>query len=775
MRRESRPTDLSLYEAIPNLDRAAPPLGAGLGFAGPAPFGSGSDSGQQNESLWKMIDDRLRGRWKRAILLGLTLGAILGVLGYLTASPMYQSVGVVRIAASTPVLVQPTIETTDRRAQYDKFVATQVQLMEQSTCLKAALEDEELSKLAWANQPSALKALAHGLEVKPDRESELVYASFESEDGVVARTALNAVLRTYQTMYGQYGGDNINDRLQKLQDMVNTQKRILTGIRSDRQKILSRYATTDLHALQTENMKQRMELEARINGAKRILEQLASNKSEGGSPTNHVAPTLQMLEIRDPYLAQLADEKIKAQDKFDRNTRNRVPGSVLYVQLENDLKIASDMYDREYQKALNDWMAAGPDAVSLNANQEILSEGQITVLQKDMDQLNDRQRKLVEDLAQEDDLNMQEESAQALYKTINDRYVSLSTEKISLESGIKIEGWGSRADEPSSDARRRRAIIGLALGLMASFGTFFLLGTVDRRAFGASQLAHVPGSRIPPCLGVLPDLGASLSDPESSDVASHCVHQIRNQIEAVRDPRAGYVLAITSPFQGDGKTSIVMALGWSYAAAGYKTLLIDCDMVGRSLTRQMGLIGREGLKDALAARELNGSISRLPVDHLSAIPVGVDARFGPENVRRADLENLLDQVRDKYDVILIDTGPMLGALESTPVTAAADGVVLSVRRGRSRSRLEDCVSRLEMVGTRCVGVILNCAARSDCNRYVSEASLAAAEEDRAGRPGVQTVVVQPSPGERNALVRAMQSSARARSTPNVKDADGNVD
>jgi Mrp family chromosome partitioning ATPase len=144
----------------------------------------------------------------------------------------------------------------------------------------------------------------------------------------------------------------------------------------------------------------------------------------------------------------------------------------------------------------------------------------------------------------------------------------------------------------------------------------------------------------------------------------------------------------------------------------------------------------------------------------------VDARFGPENVRRIDLERLVAQVRDQYDIILVDTGPLLGSLESTPVMAVADGVVLSVRRGRSRSKLEDCINRLKMVGTECIGVILNCAARSDCNRYVSEASLAAAEEERRGRaqtgsPGSE----HRQPGERNILVKAVQNTTRARQLP----------
>jgi Mrp family chromosome partitioning ATPase len=164
------------------------------------------------------------------------------------------------------------------------------------------------------------------------------------------------------------------------------------------------------------------------------------------------------------------------------------------------------------------------------------------------------------------------------------------------------------------------------------------------------------------------------------------VHQIRNQIEVMRDPTRGYVLAISSPFQGDGKTSIVMALGWSYAAAGYRTLLVDCDLVGRSLTRQLGAVDQVGLKEALIRREVGGSIAPLPVQHLSVLPVGLDSRFGPEMLRRSDLHELFEQVRDEFDMVIVDTGPLLGSLESTPVTTAADAHAAGGMRAASGER-----------------------------------------------------------------------------------------
>ena len=253
-----------------------------------------------------------------------------------------------------------------------------------------------------------------------------------------------------------------------------------------------------------------------------------------------------------------------------------------------------------------------------------------------------------------------------------ERIKLLELESGSIASRIEIVQDATKPHSPYNDSRRKRAAVGLVFGFCLSFGAFFLLGTIDRRTYGTGQLrSTAAGKTATRCLGVLPDLGRSLGNAEASDVASHCVHQIRNQIEVMRDTTRGYVLAVSSPFQGDGKTSIVMALGWSYAAAGYSTLLVDCDLVGRSLTRQLGMTGREGLKEALIDRRVDRAIAELPVEHLGVLPVGLDTHFGPEMLRRSDLHELFEQLRDRFEVIIVDTGPLLGSLESTPVTRRA--------------------------------------------------------------------------------------------------------
>jgi Mrp family chromosome partitioning ATPase len=393
-------------------------------------------------------------------------------------------------------------------------------------------------------------------------------------------------------------------------------------------------------------------------------------------------------------------------------------------------------------------------------------EQHIDGLKKKLTEARGESQNLALDVQYFNEFDFKQKRLQEQVDEVNDRIRALDIEnRGGANNRVVIQQEGQMPGEPTNDSRHKRALAGAMAGFGMSFGVFFLWGAIDRRAYGARQLSRTGAITSTNMLGVLPDLSSSFVNAESTDVAAHCVHQIRNQIEALRDPRAAYVLAVSSPHQGDGKTSIVMALGWSYAAAGYKTIVVDCDLVGRSLTRQLGLIGREGLREVLLAHSVNGEVTTLGVPHLSALPVGIDSRFGPEAVRRPDLDYLFGELRKDFEIIIVDTGPMLGSLESTPVVATADGVVLSVRRGRSRSRLDECVAKVDALGGTCIGVVLNYAVRSDCNRYVSEASLAASEERRQypiNAAATQTSVVRVSDEDRNALISAMESAARAR-------------
>jgi Mrp family chromosome partitioning ATPase/uncharacterized protein involved in exopolysaccharide biosynthesis len=723
--------------------------------------GFGGDSAR-GESLWSLIDDRLRGRWRWAVLLGVVLATLLGIAGYRSTEPRYESVGMVQmISKINPVLESiPELQLPQART----FIATHVQLMQGRRVLEAALDNEELRKLNWPRGESGIARLEDGLFVDSDRETELIYVKFESDNAQVAQAAVNAIIQSYYEIWGTEGMGQVQQTMNSLKE---EEARLLRDLRSNGleiQQILSKHATTDIRALHEMKISKLDELDDTVARAERLLARKEAAASPDQQPAPELEPTALELEAFDPKLGQYR-ETLDHETSNLEYLRTRYPETSRQVQRAiQNIEVAQRLYGEQLEKARSEWQARGTNVPSVGVDDTLAAlppqvlRDEIQSMTTQAAALREEARQLGLEAERLKGLEFDKDRLTADVERVRDRMRGIELERPEQQNRIVVAQEGGRPGAPTRDSRMKRALAGAALGLLSSFGLFFLIGSIDRRAFGTKQLRIETGFDAR-CLGVLPDLSASVANPESADVAAHCVHQIRNQIEAFRDQASGYILAVTSPFQGDGKTSIVMALGWSYAAAGYKTIVVDCDLVGRSLTRQLGMMGCDGLKEVLQSHQVNGQVSALSVRHLSALPCGTDARFGPEAVRRVDLERVFDQLRNDFEMIIVDTGPMLGSLESTPVAAAADGVILSVRRGRSRSRLNECVARLENQGANCLGVVLNYAVRSDCNRYVSEASLAASEEDRQRHGGAKvTSVVRVARDEQNVLMRAMESS-----------------
>lgn len=736
-------------------------------------YGGGEEyafSEPPRESLVDIIMDRFGGRWKWMALIGIPACLLFALIGWVSGNQTYMSTGAIRIEPKAEVILTQTPE--GNIPYYEKYVRTQMMLIQGRRNLDNALNgDPELSETTWAQTEEALYRLEQNLEVEADTSSQMIWVRFEWPDPALAQKVVDAVMDSYYNIYGRSGGDQVNQKLERLKDYETQLRRELRSIHLDSQQIVNRYASADLSELHNAKLETIEGYETLIKNGQRELRRIESGEQAGEqSVTMQIGPQmLQRLKEFDPKLAELHTRRATAENDFETIAGKYRPGTPVYDRAKQNADIADRLFHQQLDRALAAYQQSGMEGAIPWVNFRGMSppriREEIAVLEADVEKLKNEAQQISADIKTLNDKKMLTERAQSELDRTLERITALDLESSNISGLISIAQEATRPLGVYADSRKKHAVFGFGLGLFGTVGVFFVLGTVDRRAYATNQLKAAAGSVAPPCLGVLPVLNQDESNDETREVASHCVHQIRNQIEALRDPSDGYVLTVSSPFQGDGKTSIVLALGWSYAAAGYRTVLVDCDFVGRSLTRQLGMVGDHGLKESMLSGELNGAIKTLSVGGLDALPCGADPKIGPESVRRRELQRIFDELKTQYELIIVDTGPLLGSLESTPVSAASDGVLLTVRRGRSRTRLEECVNKLDAVGAHCVGMVLNYAGRTDTYRYVSEASLVEAEAAASARRNGDSTLSRAAAGERNALVLAMESTSRSGSQP----------
>jgi capsular exopolysaccharide synthesis family protein len=167
-------------------------------------------------------------------------------------------------------------------------------------------------------------------------------------------------------------------------------------------------------------------------------------------------------------------------------------------------------------------------------------------------------------------------------------------------------------------------------------------------------------------------------------------------------------LAVTSPLSGEGKTTTSVCLGETSSLQGARTIVVDCDLRRRSLQKFMhqgpavGLVevvhGDAQLEDAIVVDDLTG-VHYLPLSHgkLTASDI-----FGS-----AAMDSLLDQLRNRYDFIILDTAPLLALADTRILAAKSDSVVLLCGwRTTPEDALKSAIRLLKASGAPLAGVSL---------------------------------------------------------------------
>jgi Mrp family chromosome partitioning ATPase len=253
----------------------------------------------------------------------------------------------------------------------------------------------------------------------------------------------------------------------------------------------------------------------------------------------------------------------------------------------------------------------------------------------------------------------------------------------------------------AQDRRARMAGGGAIAGACFPIAMILMLGWCDRRYRRCKELAEDLGEQTP-FVAVLPEVEG---EPARASDAVRAVHQLRVLLES-----GSGVFLVSGGEGGEGKSSVALALGLSYAAAGLRTLIVDADFTSRTLTRNLKLDGAPVDWSRMLEGGAVANQARRVWSRLFLLPAGERARGDLSAVSSAGLDGLVDEMRRIADVVLIDTGA--GATESA-LARRADGVLLVVGRGQKHERLRDAMRRYDLLGVPLAGVVFNRAEQSD--------------------------------------------------------------
>jgi capsular exopolysaccharide synthesis family protein len=690
----------------------------------------------------KKVHRLLRGRYPLVIILGILCGLGGAILGYTSQKPMFQSEARLQINPSIPNPRGPD----EPMPTLNIFLQEQVEFIESREMISRAMQQPAWKTVNPIISDDAITRFSNNLEVE-NVPGSLIRIGFSDSDARTALAGATAMWESYKEFFearDQLGlitkEQHYKTQIGELTAERDTNRNSLNTISPDMgPESLLAYQNEEVRALGQLN-NEKLDADLQLAEATEAAKRAGVSIDPGKQPAAVAASNLTAEQIEamgDQRIVPILTRKRDIERALKSVLLNGFgPKNPQYIRSQNDLDLANqelnayvDTFNLNYHPLpgvptpnRNAPGRPSPQLTAVDLQAELAAKTtRVTQLQTKIDE---QQRsisalsgkiRLVEDIKRKID---DEESQLTDMRRI---LSSLDTQQKLMQSQMTIVSMPSLAATPQSDNRRKVAVIGFLLGFLLPACIVLLIGLLDGR-FRYSDEANSEMSDVP-LLGILPNLPDLLSDPEQAATAAHCVHQIRTilQINGGEEDRRAF--AITSGSPGDGKTSLALALGLSFAASGSKTLLIDCDLVGCGLTARLNVTQEHGVLEAMAARDVLAYVRDTDVKDLSILPVGQMMGGYTGTIAPAAVRRLVNDAKKHFEVVVIDTGPILGSIEASPVAVAADGVVLCVSRGQQRQLVERAVAHLKSIGAKIAGVVFNRAQTHDFERSVSRMSM----------------------------------------------------
>ena len=199
----------------------------------------------------------------------------------------------------------------------------------------------------------------------------------------------------------------------------------------------------------------------------------------------------------------------------------------------------------------------------------------------------------------------------------------------------------------------------------------------------------------------------SYNDPKS--VISEQYRAIRTNIEYSNVDQNTKTILVTSSDKNEGKTTTVSNLAVSFANLNKKVLLIDCDLRNASIHKMFKLNNIYGLTDILAKdRAVDKCIQETELKNLYVLTAGATPPNPAEILSSEKMKNLIEDLKNIYDYIFIDTPPIGLVTDAGALSSFIDGVVLVVKsESIEKKYLEETKKKLDAVDARILGAILN--------------------------------------------------------------------
>jgi len=312
-------------------------------------------------------------------------------------------------------------------------------------------------------------------------------------------------------------------------------------------------------------------------------------------------------------------------------------------------------------------------------------------------------------------LKRNSEALEKLYLLLEERYQEAIINEQSQPGNVLIIDDARLPLRPSKPNRTLIVIIGLLLGAGLAVGYVFVKNYFDDTIKTPDDIEN----RRINVLAWVPNFGTGINgddavqfvvDKMPDSIPSEAFRALRTRIQFSRvNTESLKTLLITSSAPQEGKTTIAVNLAGSFAHSKKKVLLIDCDLRKPAVHKLFTANRTPGLIDYLTGNaKLNEVLNSSSIPNLSYITAGTIPPNPAEMLDSQEMRNFLIKLRDEYDLIILDSPPIIAVTDSEILTSMVDGTVLIVSAENTEiEMMERSVELIRRENTQFLGTVLN--------------------------------------------------------------------
>lgn len=256
----------------------------------------------------------------------------------------------------------------------------------------------------------------------------------------------------------------------------------------------------------------------------------------------------------------------------------------------------------------------------------------------------------------------------------------------------------------SAPSRSKNAIAGFALGAAIGIILVLLRELLDNKVRDESDVKALTNAPVLGTIGNSKETSVLASEGPSAE----SLRRLRTSLQFMNVDANLKTIVITSSVPSEGKTTIALGLAQILTETA-NVLLIDADLRRPRLAEVLGIDNTVGLTSVLTeGLDIEDAIQRVGRSSLAVLTAGASPPNPSEMLGSEALKQLLRSAGEHYDIVILDSAPVLPVSDTTVLAGHVDGTLLVVNAKKShRKQATQAMKLLETTGGRVLGVVLN--------------------------------------------------------------------